>query len=120
MKWDQNNKSRNKNKSSLKKSRLSHIEVVCSLCQEKIDEVTSTIQLSGDQAFHFSCYVKKITKDRQLSAKQTISYLGSGNFAIIERQDNSPLFTIIERFPVINKDEELAPWQEQVRRPLQF
>lgn len=64
--------------------------VKCIYCDKIINNITSAIK--GDEGYyHFDCVLDKIKKDYNVKETQTVSYIGRGSFAIIEKDESGTL-----------------------------
>ncbi len=91
---------KNYRKAKPKKEKLA--APVCSICQKGIDSITQAIG-SGEEGevAHFDCILRMLTEQETLTDEQKISYIGNGNFAVVEysRKNFSGGFTIVRRIP---------------------
>lgn len=69
--------------------------VECSICGQTIKEIADAISEPDGTFSHFNCVIKKISDSYELKPNQKVSYLGKGNFGIVE--NNEGVFTIVER-----------------------
>ncbi len=91
--WKQGRRPRNKKRSKLP-------AVICSLCEKPIDSVSQAIGgPQPDQFSHFDCVLRKISEEETLAPGQKVSYIGHGEFAVIEykKKNYSGGFEIIRR-----------------------
>ncbi len=72
--------------------------IICAICNEPIDSIASAIVGKDGRYVHFDCVLESIKKDEELKDNQSISYIGSGNFAVCEKGEDGK-FTIIKRIP---------------------
>ena len=64
--------------------------VKCIYCGKVINNITSAIK--GEEGYyHFDCVIKKIKEEHNVKESQTVSYVGRGSFAIIEKDENGAL-----------------------------
>ena len=58
--------------------------VVCELCGEKIETIASAMTTAIGGYAHFDCVLAHIRELENLGESEKLSYLGSGNFGVIE------------------------------------
>ena len=62
----------------------------CSYCDKVISNIANAIK--GEESyFHFDCIINKIKEDYKVKDSQTVSYIGRGSFAIIEKNSDGEL-----------------------------
>lgn len=75
---------------------------VCSICGEKIESIAECFSLSSGYA-HFDCVLERIKSEEHLEEGDSISYVGSGSFAVCRKGDDGS-FTILKKIEVENKE----------------
>ncbi|MGM0431249.1 MAG: hypothetical protein ACQEQU_00885 [Spirochaetota bacterium] len=81
--------------------------VYCTICGRPIDSISQAIGgPEKDQISHFDCILKQLREEEELKEGQKVSYIGNGNFAVVEYSNKNFTggFTVIKRIPVENKD----------------
>lgn len=92
---------RSKYHSTQKLAEPKHIvepHTICPLCGEPIDSIAEAMVDSDNNYVHFDCALNSVKEKTSLASNQTISYIGSGNFAVVEKNDDGK-YTIINRIP---------------------
>lgn len=74
----------------------------CCICGEKIQTIADCFSLATGYA-HFDCVLERIKSEEHLSDDETISYIGSGSFAVCRKGEDGK-FTIVKKIEVENKD----------------
>ncbi len=72
---------------------------VCPDCGERIQSIAEAFSTQDGAYVHFDCMLKRIRMSETLSEKQSISYVGKGNFAIVEKDADGKYF-IVKSIPV--------------------
>ncbi|MCR5732038.1 MAG: hypothetical protein K6G51_03755 [Sphaerochaetaceae bacterium] len=72
--------------------------VICHICKEKINLISEALTDPSGEYVHFDCVIKELRESYKPRGNQTISYVGRGNFALCEKDENGK-WTIIERIP---------------------
>lgn len=62
--------------------------VICPICNQAIDTIASAISKSNGEYVHFDCALNEIKEAEKPTDKQVVSYIGSGNFGICEKDEN--------------------------------
>ena len=78
--------------------------ILCAICNEPIDSIASAIAGKDGGYVHFDCVLESIKKEEELRDNQSISYIGSGNFAICEKGEDGR-FSIIKRIPYESEEQ---------------
>ncbi len=73
--------------------------LVCPDCNERIQCIAEAISIANGEFVHFDCMIERIRKAENLKEGQSISYIGKGNFAIVEKDDEGK-FHIVKTIPV--------------------
>ncbi|WP_052295817.1 hypothetical protein [Parasphaerochaeta coccoides] len=74
---------------------------VCIDCGRTIDTIASAIAGQEPGTYrHFDCVIDAIKREERLNENQSVSYIGRGTFAVIEKTEGTPGFTIVKRFAV--------------------
>lgn len=67
---------------------LKQREVLCSLCNEKINDISSAIDdKSTGKPAHFDCVLKKLNQDAGLKEGESLTYIGKGRFALVHYEN---------------------------------
>lgn len=77
--------------------------VECSVCGKSIDSITQAIGGSEENQYsHFDCVLREICDQESIEPGQKISYIGNGEFAVVQYQKKnySGGFTIVRRISV--------------------
>ena len=75
----------------------------CSICGKTIENISSAFLASDGTLVHFDCVLENLKKSHTVHEGQTISYIGRGNFALLEK-DEKGSWTIVERYPVEDQE----------------
>ena len=75
----------------------------CCICGEKIQTIADCFSLATGYA-HFDCVLERIKSEEHLSDDETISYIGSGSFAVCRKGEDGK-FTIVKKIEVENKED---------------
>ena len=81
-------------------------QFICPICQNPIEDMPSAIcdKASGNPA-HFDCVLQKLSEGENLSAKQSVAYIGQGRFAVITRENSADA----KRFTI----EKIIEWEDK-------
>jgi hypothetical protein len=97
------NRGRNwKNYRKSKPKNLNLPPITCYVCGKSIDSISQAIGGSGEEEVaHFDCILRSLTEQESLEAGQKISYIGNGNFAVVQysKKNFSGGFSIVRRIP---------------------
>lgn len=77
--------------------------LVCALCGKTIETISSALCAPDGKYVHFDCVLEDMKAKNHLLENQSISYIGSGNFAIVEKDENGS-YTIVSRIPYEDHD----------------
>lgn len=73
---------------------------ICQLCNEVITSIAHSFSGSEEGSYiHFDCMLKKVEEDEKVQPPQKVSYIGSGSFAIVEK-DESGKFSVVKQIQV--------------------
>ena len=72
---------------------------VCPDCNERIQSIAESFSLPSGEFIHFDCMLKRIRSVETLKEGQSISYIGHGNFAVVEKNEEGR-FCIVKTIPV--------------------
>lgn len=74
---------------------------VCADCGQTIDSIASAIAGREPGTYrHFDCVLEAIKKEERVTENQSVSYIGRGTFAVIEKSAEKPGFTFVKRISV--------------------
>ena len=77
--------------------------VSCSICGETIHNISQAM-INPDGSFvHFDCVLEDLKKNHSVHENQTISYIGRGTFALLEKDENGS-WSIVERYVYENQE----------------
>ena len=76
---------------------------VCKICGQTIEFIAEAISESDGSFSHFDCVLEKLREEYQVKEGETLSYVGHGNFAVFEKNEEGKL-TIKTRIPYESKD----------------
>lgn len=79
----------------------------CAFCGERIENIASSFMSPDGGYIHFDCVLDSITQAEHLAEGQKVSYLGSGNFGIVGKDEEGKL-AIIKRIPFESADSSKA------------
>lgn len=88
----------------------------CSICGHTILNVSQAM-CSPDSSFvHFDCVLDKIKSEHPVRENQTISYIGKGCFAKLEKNENGS-WSIIERYTYESQEnyEKMKSYVEEAK-----
>lgn len=60
---------------------------VCSICGEPIEAIIEALSEKEGSYSHFDCVLKKIRKEYNVQEPDTVSYIGSGAFAVVTKDE---------------------------------
>ena len=72
---------------------------ICPDCNERIQSIAESFSLPGGEYIHFDCMLARLKAQENLSEGQSISYVGRGNFAVVEKGEDGR-YTIVRTIPV--------------------
>lgn len=75
---------------------------ICPLCGERIQSIAQCFSLSEGYA-HFDCVLERIKSQEHLTEGETVSYVGSGAFAVCRKGEDGK-YTIEKRIEVENRE----------------
>ncbi|GAB4372559.1 MAG: hypothetical protein Kow009_08590 [Spirochaetales bacterium] len=88
--------------------------VVCPRCNAPIKNVyLSLVDPATGQAVHFDCALQIVRQRETLGKGETLVYMGSGNFAIVDRAPGSGPFHIRKIIP-FEERESAASWRKLI------
>ena len=70
--------------------------IICPFCNMPIDSIASAVVNPDGTYSHFDCVLNSIRETEKPAENQTVSYIGSGNFALCEKNENGG-YTILKR-----------------------
>lgn len=63
-------------------------KVVCEICNETIAQISTALTTPNGGYAHFDCVLAQIKAAETLLENQVVSYIGSGNFGVCEKDEN--------------------------------
>lgn len=60
----------------------------CEICGKEIAQIASAMSTPSGGYAHFDCVLEDIKKNEVLAENQVVSYIGSGNFGVCEKDEN--------------------------------
>ena len=75
----------------------------CAFCSEPIESIAESFMIDDGRYVHFDCAVKRIREEEHIPDDRIVSYIGSGNFGIIEKTEDGK-FTIARTIPFESSD----------------
>lgn len=89
---------------------------VCALCGQNINQIAQAMVNGDGEYVHFDCVLSQIKADNQVEENQVISYIGSGNFGICEKNPDGK-YTIVRVIPYENpeKNKVLKEYVESLK-----
>lgn len=72
---------------------------ICPDCNERIQGIAESFRLPSGEFIHFDCMLKRIRAAENLKENQSISYIGRGNFAVVEKNEEGK-YIIVRTIPV--------------------
>lgn len=77
--------------------------VKCSICGETIQNISQAMFAPDGSFVHFDCVLDNLKKNHNVHENQTISYIGRGTFALLEKGENGS-WSIVERYVYENQE----------------
>lgn len=71
---------------------------VCPICGKPIENITLSFFNEKGESVHFDCVLESIKASHPVGENQSISYVGHGNFAIVEKNEEGK-YSIVETIP---------------------
>lgn len=68
--------------------RIKEPNLDCAICSKKIENIAEALLKTDDNYVHFDCALSSLKETTRLGQNQSISYVGSGNFAVVEKDEN--------------------------------
>lgn len=69
---------------------------ICPICSQKINLISEALTDPRGEYVHFDCVIKQLRERYRPRENQTISYVGRGNFALCEKNEEGK-WSIVER-----------------------
>ena len=76
---------------------------VCAYCGEEIENIASAFMISDGSYAHFDCVLDRLKAEENPKEGEMISYIGSGNFALIGEDENGKPI-ILKKLPFENSE----------------
>lgn len=87
--------------------RIREPQPVCSYCGKEIENIAEAFTASDGSYVHFDCVISRIKEVERPKEDETVSYIGSGNFALIGK-DEEGRYKIIKTIPFETPDKTKA------------
>ena len=87
--------------------RIREPQPVCSYCGKEIENIAEAFTASDGSYVHFDCVISRIKEAERPKEDETVSYIGSGNFALIGK-DEEGRYKIIKTIPFETPDKTKA------------
>ncbi len=89
-------------------------QVICPVCNVPIQEIyLALVDGATGNTIHFECALRLIKEREPLREGESIVYIGSGIFAIVDRAPGTGPFTIRKKIPFEEK-ESAASWRRRI------
>lgn len=69
---------------------------ICAMCNKPIENIATALLDANNNYVDFDCVLETLKEKTPLAANQSISYIGTGNFAVVEK-DEEGKYTIVNR-----------------------
>lgn len=79
----------------------------CEICGEEIESIACSMTAPQGGYAHFDCVLESIKAEEVLAENQVVSYIGSGNFGVCEKDENGS-YHIIKTINYENADRTKA------------
>ena len=79
----------------------------CVYCGSEIENIASAFMVGEESFAHFDCVLERIRESEKPADDQSVSYLGSGTFGLIGKDDEGKP-VILRKIPVETPDETKA------------
>lgn len=76
----------------------------CPICGQPIDLIEESLTNGAGQYCHFDCVLDQLKSQEQLSEGQSISYIGSGRFAVVAKNEQGS-YTIVKEIPYESREQ---------------
>ncbi len=90
---------------------------LCPLCGKPIECIAEAMVNENNEYVHFDCALNLVKEKTNLGSNQSISYIGSGNFAVVEKNEEGK-YIIINRIPFEKSEQTniLRSFIDEVKR----
>lgn len=61
---------------------------VCPICGKEIENIALSFFNANGESVHFDCVLGQVRNSETLGENQSVSYIGRGNFAVVEKDEN--------------------------------
>ncbi len=75
----------------------------CAYCSQPIESIAESFMVENGRYVHFDCAMKSIRESEHIPDDKIVSYIGSGNFGIVEKGEDGK-FTIVKTIPFENSE----------------
>ena len=76
---------------------------LCAYCGKEIENIASSFSVQDGGYAHFDCVLGRIRESEKPSEGETVSYIGSGRFAVVGKNEEGKL-SIVKVIPVETPD----------------
>lgn len=80
---------------------------VCPYCGNEIESIASSLTAPDGSFVHFDCVLERIREEEKPAEGESISYIGSGSFAVIGKGENGKP-VIIRKIPFESQEQTKA------------
>ena len=80
---------------------------VCPICGSRIEVISNALLSPEGQYVHFDCVLDGFMKSEHLAENESISYIGSGNFAVVAKDGNGS-YSIVKTLPYESSESNRA------------
>lgn len=87
----------------------------CVICNSEINFLSTALDVkynSVNGPVHFDCILKVLNENENLSNGESLTYIGKGVFAVIQKTSESPGFKIVRKIELENID-EIPDWRKE-------
>jgi hypothetical protein len=115
-----NNLPKNKKRNNYRRPRVKRNFPECPICNKSVKYLLTAISVGDDnKPAHFDCVLKQISEKEELGPKEKISYIGNGNFAIVNGKPGKDL-SIKKTVQYENKEskENKIEWRKKLSQNL--
>ncbi len=75
----------------------------CPICSLVVENIAEAISLGKEGYAHFDCVIARLKESEHLEDGQSLSYVGSGNFAVVAKNEEGK-YQIVKKIPFEDKE----------------
>ena len=111
------NSSRNRRGNNYRRPRSKKTFPECPICNQSVKFLLTAISVGENNSpAHFDCVIKQISETEKLGPKEKITYIGNGNFAVVNGKLGKDL--IIKKKIEFEGKESKGEWRKRISRKL--